>query len=53
LISQREKVSREIRETLEKRAHEFNIVLDDVSITDLNFSAEFRSSIEQKQVAQQ
>ena len=51
LISQREKVSREIRETLEKRAREFNIVLDDVSITDLNFSADFRASIEQKQVA--
>jgi prohibitin 1 len=38
LISQREKVSREIRELLQKRASEFNIVLDDVSITDLQFS---------------
>ena len=53
LISQREKVSREIRETLAKRALEFNVVLDDVSITDLSFSADFRASIEQKQVAQQ
>jgi len=35
LISQREKVSREIREILEKRALDFNIILDDVSITDL------------------
>jgi regulator of protease activity HflC (stomatin/prohibitin superfamily) len=38
LISQREKVSKEIRELLQKRASEFNIVLDDVSITDLQFS---------------
>ena len=35
LISQREKVSKEIRNMLEKRALEYNIVLDDVSITDL------------------
>jgi regulator of protease activity HflC (stomatin/prohibitin superfamily) len=33
LISQREKVSREIREILEKRALDFNIILDDFSIT--------------------
>ena len=48
LISQREKVSREIREVLEKRTREFNIILDDVSITDLTFAPEFRASIEQK-----
>lgn len=53
LISQREKVSKEIRNMLEKRALEYNIILDDVSITDLQFSAEFTQSIEQKQVAQQ
>ena len=35
LISQREKVSQEIREVLSKRALEFDIILDDVSITDL------------------
>ena len=32
---------------------EFSIILDDVSITDLQFSREFALSIEQKQVAQQ
>jgi len=53
LISQREKVSKEIRTALEKRAFEYNIIVDDVSITDLQFSAEFTASIEQKQVAQQ
>lgn len=30
---------------------EYNIIVDDVSITDLQFSAEFTNSIEQKQVA--
>lgn len=53
LISQREKVSKEIREVLSKRALEFDIILDDVSITDLQFSRDFANSIEQKQVAQQ
>lgn len=53
LITQREKVSREIRESLQKRCSEFNIILDDVSITDLQFSRDFSASIEMKQVAQQ
>lgn len=43
----------EIRDTLQKRAAEFNIVLDDVSITDLQFSRDFTAAIESKQVAQQ
>jgi prohibitin 1 len=38
---------------LEKRASEFNIILEDVSITHLMFSKEFTTAIESKQVAQQ
>jgi len=53
LITQREHVSREIRDILTKRASEFNIILEDVSITHLSFSQEFTSAIEHKQVAQQ
>lgn len=53
LITQREKVSLEIREKLSQRAQEFDIILDDVSITHLQFSREFAQAIEQKQVAQQ
>jgi len=53
LITQREHVSRTIREELTRRAAEFNILLDDVSITHLSFSTEFTSAIESKQVAQQ
>ncbi|KAG4303475.1 hypothetical protein PCK1_000439 [Pneumocystis canis] len=50
LITQREKVSRLVRENLVRRAHVFNIELDDVS---LQFSPEFTAAVEAKQVAQQ
>ena len=53
LITMREKVSQDIREQLSRRATEFGLLLDDVSITHLQFSREFSYSIEQKQVAQQ
>ena len=46
LLTQREKVSQEIRADLAKRADEFNLILEDVAITDLKFSPEFASSIE-------
>eukprot|EP01135_Chromosphaera_perkinsii_P012329 Nk52_evm1s2636 gene=Nk52_evmTU1s2636 len=53
LITQREKVSRLIRQQLVQRAHDFNITLDDVSITDLSFGKEYTAAVEAKQVAQQ
>ena len=48
-----QKVSGEIRDVLTKRAANFNIALDDVSITTLTFGKEFTSAIEAKQVAAQ
>lgn len=53
LIMQRELVSRLIRQRLVQRAGDFNILLDDVAITHLNFSPEYEKAVEQKQVAQQ
>ncbi|GLJ46538.1 hypothetical protein SUGI_0980790 [Cryptomeria japonica] len=53
LITQREAVSREIRRILTERAANFNIALDDVSITSLTFGKEFTAAIEAKQVAAQ
>ena len=53
LITQREKVSRLIRENLVRRAGGFNILLDDVSITFMTFSPEFTNAVEAKQIAQQ
>ena len=53
LITQREIVSSRIREDLLKRANEFNIELEDVSITHMTFGREFTRAVEQKQIAQQ
>jgi len=53
LITQRENVSRMVRDDLVERAKKFNILLDDVSLTHLNFSPEFTAAVEAKQVAQQ
>eukprot|EP00624_Nannochloropsis_granulata_P006063 evm.model.NODE_4407_length_63659_cov_22.504595.5 len=53
LLSKREQISHQIRMNLIKRASEFHLILDDVSITHLTFSKEFTKAIEQKQVAEQ
>ncbi|KAI9049864.1 hypothetical protein LZ554_006013 [Drepanopeziza brunnea f. sp. 'monogermtubi'] len=53
LITQREAVSNRIRTDLLKRAQEFNIALEDVSITHMTFGKEFTRAVEQKQIAQQ
>ncbi|XP_065842337.1 prohibitin-2-like [Oscarella lobularis] len=53
LITQRQKVSLLVKEQLVNRAMDFNLILDDVSITDLSFSPEYTAAIESKQVAQQ
>ncbi|KAL2204144.1 putative prohibitin PHB1 [Sarocladium strictum] len=53
LITQREAVSQRIRTDLTKRAAEFNIALEDVSITHMTFGREFTKAVEQKQIAQQ
>ncbi|KAF8250717.1 hypothetical protein K440DRAFT_597031 [Wilcoxina mikolae CBS 423.85] len=53
LITQREAVSRMVRDNLVIRAAKFNIMLDDVSLTHLAFSPEFTAAVEAKQVAQQ
>merc|ERR1712137_476713 len=53
LITQREKVSQVIRQRLTTRAKDFHILLDDVSLTHINFSQEYEKAVEAKQVAQQ
>ncbi|TEB39898.1 hypothetical protein FA13DRAFT_1619160 [Coprinellus micaceus] len=53
LITQRENVSRLIRDQLMQRAGRFGLSLDDVSITHVAFSPEFTHAVEAKQVAQQ
>lgn len=53
LITQRELVSQRIRADLTRRAAEFGIALEDVSITHMTFGREFTRAVEQKQIAQQ
>ncbi|KAJ8551223.1 hypothetical protein K7X08_000593 [Anisodus acutangulus] len=53
LLTERPQVSALVRESLIRRAKDFNIVLDDVAITHLSYGTEFSRAVEQKQVAQQ
>jgi len=53
LITMRQEVSLMIRRDLIERAKDFDIILDDVSITDLSFSPQYTAAVESKQVAQQ
>ncbi|KAK2727087.1 prohibitin-2-like [Artemia franciscana] len=53
LITQRQQVSLLVRRELTERARDFNIILDDVSITELSFSQQYSAAVEAKQVAQQ
>ncbi|CAO2829817.1 unnamed protein product [Amaranthus hypochondriacus] len=53
LLTERPRVSALVRDSLIKRAKDFNIILEDVAITHLSYGAEFSRAVEQKQVAQQ
>ncbi len=53
LITQRQQVSLLVRKELTDRARDFNIILDDVAITELTFGKEYTAAVEAKQVAQQ
>lgn len=50
LLTQRELVSKDIRRVLTERGARFNIILEDVSITNLTFSREYTAAVEAKQV---
>jgi prohibitin 1 len=53
LITQRERVSNEIKNGLVAKAAEYNIIIDDIAIIHIDFSKEYREAIESKQVSQQ
>ena len=42
-----------IRQQLTERAKDFNLILDDVSITELSFGKEYTAAVESKQVINQ
>ena len=53
LLTQRERVSQEVRDAIVERAKQFHILLEDVSIIHLKYGTEFARAIEEKQVAEQ
>lgn len=53
LTTQREEVSLLVRRNLTERADDFNIMIEDCSITHLSFGPEYTRAVEAKQVAQQ
>lgn len=53
LISKRSEVSAQVKETLTNKLAQYNMVLDEINITEFKFSAEFDNAIEQKQIAEQ
>ena len=50
LITQRQQVSLLVRKEITDRAKDFNIILDDVAITELTFGREYTAAVEAKQV---
>ena len=53
LISRRPEVSANVKETLSKKLARYYIRLDEINITEFNFSSEFNQAIEEKQIAEQ
>ena len=53
LVTEREAVSMMIREQLQARGALYGIKIEDVSITDLNFSPVYARAVEAKQISQQ
>lgn len=53
LIQKRHEVSNRIRSLMEDKIRTFGLVLEDLSLVDIQFGKEFMAAVEQKQVAQQ
>ncbi len=53
LLTKREDVSNLIKATLQERARDFMIQVDDISIIELSFSQEYTRAVEEKQIALQ
>eukprot|EP01002_Notosolenus_urceolatus_P005543 NODE_2475_length_1108_cov_29.834750_g2056_i0.p1 GENE.NODE_2475_length_1108_cov_29.834750_g2056_i0~~NODE_2475_length_1108_cov_29.834750_g2056_i0.p1 ORF type:complete len:297 (+),score=79.03 NODE_2475_length_1108_cov_29.834750_g2056_i0:93-983(+) len=53
LLTKRAEVSASIRNQLMRRALDFGILIDDVALTQLAFSKEYRDAVERKQIAEQ
>jgi prohibitin 1 len=53
VLSKRPELKQDIDKALSKRLAKYDVLLDDVSIVNVNFTPEFNKAIENKQIAQQ
>jgi len=53
LISKRSEVSVKVKEVLASKLSAYNMILDEINITEFKFSEDFNKAIEQKQIAEQ
>ena len=53
IITKRNELSTEVKETMRVRLIKYDIVMDDLNIVDVDFSKDFSHAVEQKQVAEQ
>lgn len=53
LITKRSEVSMKIKESLAEKLATYNMILDEINITEFKFSEEYNNAIEQKQIAEQ
>lgn len=53
ILAKRPELKQTIDKALSERLNRYNIMLDDVSIVNVNFTPEFNRAIEEKQIAQQ
>lgn len=53
ILGKRAELKRDIDTALQARLRKYNLLLDDVSIVNVNFTPEFNRAIENKQIAQQ
>lgn len=53
IITKRNELSAEVKETMRVRLQKYGIIMDDLNIVDVDFSKDFAHAVEQKQVAEQ
>lgn len=52
ILQNRERITRDVNEDLQKQLEEYNIVLENVSLVNIDFRPEYKQAIEQKQIAE-
>lgn len=53
IITRRNELTAEVKESLKIRLEHYNIIMDDLNLVDVQFSPDFAHAVEQKQVAEQ